>query len=109
MPETMIPKIVELARENAPLSDVQAAVGKLWLDYGGAAQDADGAVSRAIEAHWRARGGEDPYWDFLATRGVCDACGESYKHENLSICPNCFRTYCPRHGRACRCGHAALG
>jgi hypothetical protein len=101
------PAIVKLAREGGDLSPLQAVAGQLWLAYGG--DDADGAVARAIEAHWRAQGGSDPYRDCLSTRMACDGCGESYRLENLAVCPNCFNTYCHRHGRTCRCGWATLG
>ena len=103
------PHIVHLIREGATLNDLQATAGKLWLAYGGAQQDEGGAVAAAIEAYWRARPGNDPYWDFLGNRGSCVACGEVYKYENLAICPNCFKTYCYRHPRQCTCGHRTLG
>ena len=109
MSEKGPPRIVVLIRERARLSDLQAAAGKIWLDHGGAASDGDGVLTAAVEAHWRAKPGRDPYWDFLSERASCDACGESYKYENLAICPNCFRTMCHRHDRKCRCGHEALG
>ena len=104
-----LPEIVHMARGGRPLNSLQASAGKLWLDYGGAEFDQGGAVHRAVEAHWNSCGGDDPYWDFLATRGTCTTCGETSKHENLAICPNCFATTCYRHGRACPCGHTALG
>ena len=104
-----LPRIVFLVRSGARLNDLQASAGKLWLQSGGAALDEDGSAVAAIEAYWRTRPGKDPYWDFLNTRGTCDACGESYKLENLAICPNCFKVTCHRHSRACACGHTALG
>lgn len=109
MSEQRTPRIVALVREGAALSDLQAAAGKLWLDHGGAASDEGGVMASTIEAYWRAKPGRDPYWDFLGERASCDACGESYKYENLAICPNCFRATCHRHDRRCRCGHDTLG
>lgn len=91
------------------MNDLQATAGTLWLANGGAELDHDGAVGRAIQAHWRFRPGDDPYSAFLGAKGSCDSCGETYKHENLSICPNYFATYCYRHHRACACGHVTLG
>lgn len=99
----MTPRIADLARGGAPLSDLQAVAGKLWLANGGA--DEDGVIAAAITAHWAATS----YWDALETRMSCDVCGERYKLENLSICPNCFSLGCPKHDRACSCGHARAG
>lgn len=101
------PGIVLLARSGAPLTALQATAGKLWLVYGG--DDADGAVKRAVDTFWAGEDGDDPYWDYLATRMHCDACGERFRLENLAVCPNCFRVSCSAHGRACRCGHTMLG
>lgn len=106
---SVLPKIVHMAYEGASLSDLEACAGKLWVDDDGGRQDADGAVRRAIEEHWNAKPGNDPYWDFLGTRGLCDQCGQSFKHENMAICPNCFRTHCYRETRNCSCGHVMLG
>ena len=104
-----LPRIAELARSGAELSDVQAIAGKLWLANGGAALDEDGAIAATIAAYWKAQPGADPYWDALDTRTSCDACGETYKLENLSICPNCFSLACHNHDRACACGHMRVG
>ena len=104
-----LPRIVQLIRDGAKLDDLQAAAGKLWLGYGGKEQDEGGIVASAIEAYWRGRPGADPYWDFLENRGNCDSCREGHKFENLSICPNCFKTYCYRHNQTCSCGHKPLG
>ncbi|MBI1186871.1 MAG: hypothetical protein GC206_05985 [Alphaproteobacteria bacterium] len=101
------PRIVALARSAAPLSPLQAVAGTLWLAAGGA--DEDGAVKRAVDACWAAESGDDPYWDYLATRMQCDVCAERFKLENLALCPNCFRVGCYAHGRACACGHVMLG
>ncbi|MBI1250704.1 MAG: hypothetical protein GC189_04445 [Alphaproteobacteria bacterium] len=104
------PRIVVLCREGATLDDVQAVAGKLWLNTPAAAlEDVDGAVNKAIAAYWAALPGPDPYWDALAARMTCDACGESSKLENLSVCPNCFSAFCYRHGRNCPCGGETLG
>ena len=104
-----LPRIVQMIRDGEPLDDLSAAAGKLWLSYGGKETDEGGVVSAAIDAYWRGQPGKDPYWDFLSNRTDCDACGETYKLENLSICPNCFKTYCYRHDRTCGCGHKTLG
>ena len=108
-----LPQIVFLARDGATLSDLQACAGKLWLgedrSEDGGKSDHDGAVRKAVDAHWNESTGDDPYWAFLATRGACRHCRETYKHENLTVCPNCFNTYCYREPRACDCGHRALG
>lgn len=104
-----LPRIAELARSGAALTDLQAIAGKLWLANGGAAADEDGAIAAAIAAYWKAQPGADPYWEALDTRTTCDACGETFKLENLSICPNCFSLACYKHDRACACGHARVG
>lgn len=101
------PAIVTLVRQGAALTPLQAVAAKLWRESGG--DDPDGSLGRAIEAYWRARPGDDGYWAALSQRMSCDSCGETYKLENLSVCPNCFRVYCYRHGRDCSCGHAILG
>ena len=105
----MLPRIVHMIRDGEPLDDLKAAAGQLWLAHGGEAHDADGAIAAVIALYWKMRPGKDPYWDFLSLRGRCSRCGESYKLENLAICPNCFKTSCYRHERACACGHTALG
>jgi hypothetical protein len=100
------PAIVSLVREGAALTPIQAAAGRLWLGAGaGDIED----VRRVIEDYWREHGGDGAYWALMSARMSCDACGETYKLENLSICPNCFRTRCYRHGRTCACGHEAVG
>jgi hypothetical protein len=104
-----LPGIAKLAREGVALTALQAMAGKLWLAAGGSSVDEDGAVLAAVDAFWRSQPGDDPYWDFLSTRMMCDACGETYKVENLGVCPNCYRTLCYRCGRDCRCGHAIVG
>jgi hypothetical protein len=103
------PRIVELIRIGATLSDLQATAGRLWLAYGGAKSDSDGAIAAAIAEHWRSRPGKDPYWDFLAKHTTCSACGETRRYEDLSICPNCFNTYCFFHNPQCVCGFVILG
>lgn len=103
------PRIADLARSGAALSELQAIAGKLWLANGGDAEDQDGAIAAAIAAHWKAQPGADPYWDALDTRMPCDACGETFKLENLSVCPNCFSVSCYKHDRACSCGHTRVG
>jgi hypothetical protein len=104
-----LPAVVQMIREGVPLDDLQATAAKLWLDYGGDAMDDGGKVRAAVEAYWRSKRGSDPYWDFLEQRSSCNRCGETYKYENLSICPNCFNTYCYRHNAQCSCGHKPLG
>jgi hypothetical protein len=101
------PSVVDLIREGAALSALQAVAAKLWLDAGGA--DPDGAVARGIEAYWRSQPGADPYWDCLSRRMNCDACGETSRLENLAICPDCFKVFCYKHGSVCVCGCATLG
>jgi hypothetical protein len=104
-----LPRIALMARAGEPLSSLQAVAGKLWLGYGGDQLDEDGAIARAIGAFWAAEGDGDPYWDYLDNRFACDGCGESYKLENLAVCPNCFALRCHKHDRACSCGHTLLG
>jgi len=104
-----LPHIVALARKGAELDPLQATAGKLWLAGTGAALDEGGQLRRAVDAFWRCQPGADPYWAFMATRMDCDGCGEIFKVENLAICPNCFRTWCYRHDRTCRCGHTTVG
>src|SRR5262245_36055075 len=104
-----IPQTIELIRQNAPLNDRQALAGKLWLEAGGSREDEGGIVAARVSAYWQAKGGKDPYWDFLATRGSCCECGTSYRYENLSICPGCLNTYCYRHSGQCDCGQTTLG
>jgi hypothetical protein len=101
------PAVVDLVRQGAALDLLEAAAAKLWLAGGGA--DPDGAIAASVEAFWRAQPGDDPYWAFLSQRMACDGCGDTSKIENLSICPNCFNTYCYRHGRDCECGHVTVG
>ena len=97
-------QIVMLAREGATLTDLQACTGKLWLAEDG---NDDDALRKAVDAHRNRSTSDDPYWDFLAGRGNCSRCGETNKYENLSVCPNCFKTFCYRESRAC--GYVALG
>lgn len=104
-----LPRIASMARAGEALTSLQAVAGKLWLSYGGAELDVDGAIARAITAFWAGEGDGDPYWDYLDTAMNCAACGERYKLENLAICPNCFAVSCPRHDRDCSCGHQMLG
>ncbi len=58
---------------------------------------------------WDGRPGDDPYWTFLGKRGTCRICATTYKHENLSVCPNCFATYCPAYKERCDFGHVPVG
>lgn len=104
MPE---PRIVQLLRSGAALSQIQGLAAKLWLAAGGA--DPDGRLAAAVDAYWKSQPGADPYWQALSERMNCAACGETYRLENTSICPNCFKTYCYKHERTCVCGHATLG
>jgi hypothetical protein len=99
------PSIVKLVLDGATLTPLQAAAGKLWL----VSNDGAEHVRRAVEAYWTAHGGDDAYWELMSSRMACDACGETYTLENLSICPNCFKTYCYKHARTCNCGCATVG
>lgn len=99
------PLIASLVRDGAALTPLQAAAGRLWLVGKDGAED----VRRAVEAYWADRGGDDAYWELMSSRMDCSACGEIYKLENLSICPNCYQTYCYRHGRTCCCGCDTVG
>lgn len=103
----MEPEVVRLVRTGAPLSGLQAVAAKLWFDAGG--DDPDGSLKAAVAAYWQAQPGGDPYWDFLSQPMDCDACGDTNRLENLAVCPNCFKTICYKHGRACTCGHSTLG
>ena len=103
------PRTIELIRQNAPLTDLQAVVGKLWLGAGRAPEDEGGLVAAQIAAYWQAKPGKDPFWDFLAPLGLCSECGTTYQYENLSICPGCLNTYCYRHSGQCDCGQKTLG
>jgi len=96
--------------DGAALSPLQAVAGRLWLQGRG---DENGAMQRTLDAYWSARpvkeSGDDPYEDVLTTRMACSACTETFRLENLAVCPNCFSGYCYRHGRACACGFTTVG
>jgi len=50
-----------------------------------------------IKAVWKRQSSdEDAYWSFLSKRSMSAECGERYRIENLTVCPNCFNLYCPR-------------
>lgn len=101
------PAIVRLASKGVGLTPLQAVAGRLWVAHEGA--DPDGVVARAVEAYWRAADGDDGYWRLMSQRMSCDICGETYKLENLAVCPNCFGVRCYRHDRSCGCGFPVLG
>ena len=92
-----------------PLDDLRATAARLWLAAHGEAIDPGGDLREAVRSYWSSRPGDDPYWDFLSNRDPCAACGEVFRYENLSICPNCLRTYCPAHRSRCGCGFDVVG
>ena len=104
-----IPSVIRDLRAGRELDDLRAVAARLWLSAHGDAVDPDRSLREAVQAYWASRPGDDPYWAFLEDRGSCDACGESYRFENLSICPECLRTYCPRHRARCICGFDVVG
>ena len=106
---TDTPRILALVQDAAPLDDLQATAAMLWLYHNGDKIDPDHSLRDQVDAYWQARDGDDPYCMFLRKRGSCDTCATTYKYENLSICPNCFATYCPRHSARCHCCHAPVG
>jgi len=71
------PSIVHLIREGVPLTDLQAAAGKLWLACAGKELDQRGALAAVIEAYCCTRPVAEPYWGFLGNRGRCANCGET--------------------------------
>jgi hypothetical protein len=103
----MTPRIAILAADGAELDPVQAVAARLWAGQAGV--DPEGVVAKAAEKYWRAHGGDDGYWSALGQPMACGRCGETYKLENLSVCPNCFALACSRHDRLCACGQRALG
>ena len=103
------PQIIARLREGAALSDISAAAARLWLETDGRDADPDGSLKEAVAAYWRECPGADPYWDFLYRRGYCAACGETYRFENLAICPNCLKTFCYRDNELCGCGFRPVG
>lgn len=104
--------IIERALEQGEFDagPVEAMAALLWLtENEGDFPHTDEAVA-IVKAFWKARSSdEDAYWAFLSGRDMCAECGERYRVENLSVCPNCFNLYCPREPRACDCGHKTLG
>lgn len=111
MPDTITqtPRILEMVRDGVRLNDLQATAAYLWLYRNREEFDADGSLAARIDTYWKARPGRDPYCDFLARRDTCRSCADTYRYENLSICPDCFATYCPRHNGLCSCGHKPVG
>lgn len=103
------PQVIDTLREGAALDDLAAAAAQLWLGAEGQSADPDGSLRQAVAAYWRSRPGADPYWDFLGKRGACSTCGERYRFENLSICPNCLKTFCYRDKERCACGFKPVG
>ena len=104
--------IIERALERGEFAaePVEGMAALLWLTGNEATfPRADEAVA-LVKAFWKRRSpDEDGYWSFLCERGICAECGERYRIENLSVCPNCFNLYCPREARACDCGGVRLG
>src|SRR5262249_47648852 len=79
---------------------VEATAALLWLTENEAVFPRTDEAVAIIKAFWNARSSdEDAYWAFLNERDACAECGERYRIENLSVCPNCFNLYCPRETR----------
>jgi hypothetical protein len=104
--------IIESALEKGEFvaEPVEAMAAFLWLTENEADfPRADEAIA-LIKTFWKRRSAdEDAYWSYLNERSMCAECGERYRIENLSVCPNCFNLYCPREARACDCGSMCLG
>ena len=103
------PSILGLVQDAAPLDDLKATAAFLWFYHHGESFDPGHVLRDRVDAYWLARGGDGAYSEFLRKRGSCATCATTYKYENLSICPNCFSTYCPAHKAGCSCGHAPVG
>jgi hypothetical protein len=103
-----LPAVILDLQIGRDLDDLRATAARLWLGIHPEADPA-GELGDLVRAHWASRPGDDPYWSFLGTRGVCATCGTGYRYENLSICPNCLRTYCPSHKVRCACGFDPVG
>lgn len=89
---------------------VEAMAALLWLGENEANFPRAKEALALVKAFWKGQSSdEDAYWSFLSERSVCAECGERYRVENLSVCPNCFNLYCPREARICDCGGTLLG
>lgn len=104
--------IIEHALERGEFAadPVEAMAALLWLAHTDANFPRADEAMVLIKTFWKRRStDEDAYWSYLNERGMCAECGERYRIENLSVCPNCFNLYCPRESRACDCGSVRLG
>jgi hypothetical protein len=104
--------IIERALEQGEFDagPVEAMAALLWLTENEAVFPRTNEAVAMIKTFWKARSDdEDAYWAFLSGHDICAECGERYRIENLSVCPNCFNLYCPREARACDCGSVRLG
>ena len=104
-----LPAVILDLRAGRELDDLRATAARLWLALRDDAIDPDRKLRDAVRTYWASRPGDDPYWSYLENRDSCDSCGESYRYENLSICPNCLRTFCPRRRALCSCGFDVVG
>jgi hypothetical protein len=91
------------------LSAAEKIAAKLWIYAQRERFDPQGRLGAMVEALWQTHGGKDAYWDVLGERDRCGECGQTFRLENLAICPNCFRLSCYRHRHTCACGHTPVG
>ncbi len=66
-------------------------------------------VNEFISESMANKGGSEWYDTFLRQRSNCSVCFETYKIENLSVCPKCKSYYCPRCNKDCYCDVSLIG
>jgi hypothetical protein len=92
---------------------------RCWLHSDGGKRD--GASPLLKEYASSARSVQPDNWldDYLDVREHCNSCGESYRFENIALCPNCHGVRCYRcasstltasnGNSSCECGGEYVG
>jgi hypothetical protein len=66
-------------------------------------------IDEFVSAGFEKMGGMEWYDSFLRRRERCSVCFETYRIENLSVCPKCKSYYCYRCRVDCVCGLPLVG
>ena len=103
------PQLIESDALTSQLTSIQAAAARLWLNANADSLPDFEALDTLVKAYWYGLGGHNAYDDFWYKRLICDVCGDVFRFENLSVCPNCFKVYCYKDRTECECGFYPLG
>lgn len=84
-------------------------IAYIWNELQKKNPDHPAIVNEFISQSMAHKGGSEWYDTFLRQRSTCSVCFETYKVENLSICPKCESYYCYRCRKDCGCDVSLIG